>query len=421
MKETTAAAMPPCFERWCKRFDDLLKTKAQKREFRHYLGGLLGESERKNLFQMAENAVGVTYHRLHHFLTEAPWSSSQVNERRLEIMNKCSQTRISRGFSLIIDDSGHRKSGNFTMGVGRQYIGEIGKTDNGVVVVTTHLYDGTKSLPLDIELYQHASSLPEGKQDAEFQKKTELALSLIDKTKGRRYQPEIVIIDAGYGNNTSFLSELEKRQLKYLGGIAKNRKVTINSTDNIPQTIRLDELAQSLSPLAFTEIQLHLDKPKTVWVVTKEIEISKLMGKRIIAIVMNAPTFSQATDIDYFITNVSASIVTPQWIVDTYAQRNWVEVFYREAKGWLGLKEYQVRDKISLLRHFILVFCAYTFILWHQLTGGLRRRWANKPLNTFTEALEAFRIAMSFRFFDWLTLNRDLFAAYKASLGYIWA
>lgn len=161
--------------------------------------------------------------------------------------------------------------------------------------------------------------------------------------------------------------------------------------------------------------------PRTVWVVTREIEISLLLGKQNIAIVMNAETFSQATDIDYFITNVSSSIVTPQWIVDTYASRNCVEVFYREAKGWLGLKEYQVRDKRSLLRHFILVFCAYTFILWHQLTGGLRRRWANKPLNTFTEALEAFRTAMSYRFFDWLTFNCDVFAAHKASLGFIWA
>ena len=131
-------------------------------EFRNYIGGLLGESERKNRSQMAANAVGVTYHRLHHFLTEAPWDAQQVNERRLEVMNQCSQTRISRGFTLIVDDSGHRKSGNFTAGVGRQYIGEIGKTDNGIVVVTTHLYDGKKSLPLDLELYQHASSLPQG-------------------------------------------------------------------------------------------------------------------------------------------------------------------------------------------------------------------------------------------------------------------
>ena len=374
MKETTPAAMPPCFERWCQRFDDVFTHKAQKREFRHYLGGLLGESERKNLFQIAENAVGVTYHRLHHFLTEAPWCSSKVNERRLERMNKCSQTRISRGFSLIIDDSGHRKSGNFTDGVGRQYIGEVGKTDNGIVVVTTHLYDGRKSLPLDIELYQHADSLPEGKKDPEFEKKPELAIKLIDLTLQRGYQPGIVIVDAGYGNNTSFLLELEKRQLKYLGGLAKNRKVTINDQENIPQVIRLDELASTLSRETFTSVQLNLNKPKTLWVATKEVEISQLLGKRNIAIVMNAPTFSQATDIDYFITNVSSSIVIPQWIVDTYASRNWVEVFYREAKGWLGLKEYQVRDKRSLIRHFILVFCAYTFILWHQLTGGLRRR-----------------------------------------------
>ena len=60
----------------------------------------------------------------------------------------------ARGFSLIVDDSGHRKSGNLTAGVGRQYLGEIGKTDNGIVTVTTHLYDGKKSLPLDIRHLQ---------------------------------------------------------------------------------------------------------------------------------------------------------------------------------------------------------------------------------------------------------------------------
>lgn len=141
-----------------------------------------------------------------------------------------------------------------------------------------------------------------------------------------------------------------------MGGLAKNRKITINISEDVQQVIRLDELAQSLPKEAFTEVQFNLDKPKTVWVVTREIEISQLKGKRNIAIVMNASTFSEATDIDYFITNVSTSIVTPEWIVQTYSQRNWVEVFYREAKGWLGLKEYQVRDKRSLLRHFILVF-----------------------------------------------------------------
>ena len=85
MKETTPAAMPACFYRWCQKFDDLLTTKAQKREFRHYIGGLLGASERKNISQMAKDAVEVTYHKLHHFLTEATWSAQEINERRLGV------------------------------------------------------------------------------------------------------------------------------------------------------------------------------------------------------------------------------------------------------------------------------------------------------------------------------------------------
>lgn len=421
MKETTPAAMPPCFDRWCQRFDDLFSHMAQKREFRNYIGGLLGESERKNLSQMANNAIGVTYHRLHHFLTEAPWDAQQVNERRLLVMNQCSQTRINRGFTLIVDDSGHRKNGNFTAGVGRQYLGEIGKTDKGIVVVTTHLYDGKKSLPLDIELYQHASSLPQGKKDREFKKKPEIALALVDRSLERGDRPRIILIDAGYGNNTTFLLELEKRNIKYIGGVAKNRKVIAEIRGNKTQEIRLDKLAESLPAEDFMPIQLNLNKPKTVWVATVKVELPQLEGTRTIAIVMNASTFDQASEIDYLITNADSTIATAEWIVTTYAQRNWVEVFYREAKGWLGLREYQVRDYRSLIRHFILVFCAYTFILWHTKTGGLRRRWANKPLNTFTEALEAFRTAMSYRFVEWLSKNRDVFSADKAARGFIWA
>ncbi len=92
MKETTPSAMSPCFDTICQKFDDLLRTKEQKTGFRHYLGDLLGESERKNLTQIANNAVSVVYNRLHHFLTDALWGSGQINDRRLQVMNKCSQT-----------------------------------------------------------------------------------------------------------------------------------------------------------------------------------------------------------------------------------------------------------------------------------------------------------------------------------------
>ncbi|WP_245555409.1 transposase, partial [Baaleninema simplex] len=79
MRETTPAAMPPCFEKWCKRFDPDFKTQAQKKGFRHYLGGLLGESQRKDITQMANDSVGVVYNRLHHFITESPWEEKRIN------------------------------------------------------------------------------------------------------------------------------------------------------------------------------------------------------------------------------------------------------------------------------------------------------------------------------------------------------
>ena len=68
MKETTSVAMPPCLEKFCQKLDSAFKTKAQKRELRHYLAGLLGESERKNITQIANNNLAITYHKLHHCL-----------------------------------------------------------------------------------------------------------------------------------------------------------------------------------------------------------------------------------------------------------------------------------------------------------------------------------------------------------------
>jgi hypothetical protein len=215
-------------------------------------------------------------------------------------MQECNQTKLKRDFTLIIDDSGHRKSGKETAGVGRQYIGEVGKTDNGVVVVTTHLYDRVKSLLLDVELYQHTSSLAGGKADPSFIKKPELALKLVEKSLELGLQPGVVLVDAGYGNNSTFLKQLESKKLKYVAGLAKNRKVIYQLKSNeIKVKPRLDELAQRLDAQAFTAIQLDVEVPRTVWVATVEVEMSAFSGSRTIAIVINAASLSEATEVDY--------------------------------------------------------------------------------------------------------------------------
>nr|WP_281167025.1 hypothetical protein [Baaleninema simplex] len=58
---------------------------------------------------MANDSVGVVYNRLHHFITESPWEEKRINERRLKVVDSCHQTRVGRGFALLLDDTGHRK------------------------------------------------------------------------------------------------------------------------------------------------------------------------------------------------------------------------------------------------------------------------------------------------------------------------
>ncbi|NEQ75972.1 MAG: hypothetical protein F6K23_24810 [Okeania sp. SIO2C9] len=60
--------------------------------------------------QIANNTVGLSYQKLRHFLVRANWSVDAVNERRLPVMWECRQTKPSRSFALIIEDSGHKKS-----------------------------------------------------------------------------------------------------------------------------------------------------------------------------------------------------------------------------------------------------------------------------------------------------------------------
>ena len=87
-----------------------------------------------------------------------------------------------------------------------------------------------KSFPIEIKFYQHSSSLAKGKDDEFFDQKPDIGIELIDRSLSRVLSPGIVLIDGGYGNNTTFLKKLEERELKYLGKIAKNRKVIVKLT-----------------------------------------------------------------------------------------------------------------------------------------------------------------------------------------------
>src|SRR3954468_583258 len=137
----TPAAGP--LEDYAARFDDLFATLAQRQVFRRYLEGLLLPTERnKTLTALANTEPLVGAQRkeaqgLQWFLSESSWDPQRINRRRVELLLEDPKTAPSRSGALVIDETGDRKDGKKTAHIGKQYLGSIGKIDNGVVSVSS--------------------------------------------------------------------------------------------------------------------------------------------------------------------------------------------------------------------------------------------------------------------------------------------
>jgi SRSO17 transposase len=154
---TTRRPCPPApgpLEDYAQHFDPLLSSLAQRRGLRDYLQGLLLPRDRnKTLTALAdaEPIVGAQHRevqRLQWFLSESSWDHEAVNQRRLELLLGDPATAPHAQGVLVIDDTGDRKDGSATAHVARQYLGSVGKTDNGIVAVTSLRADARCYWPL---------------------------------------------------------------------------------------------------------------------------------------------------------------------------------------------------------------------------------------------------------------------------------
>ena len=162
-------AAPGPLEGYAARFDDLFTRVAQRRGFREYLAGLLAPRDRNKTLTALAGAEPVTgaqhpaVQRLQFFLSESRWDAERVNARRLELLRADPATAPHGGGVLVIDDSGDRKDGVKTAHVGHQWLGRYGKTDNGVVTVTTVWADERLYYPVHAVPYTPAKHFAKGK------------------------------------------------------------------------------------------------------------------------------------------------------------------------------------------------------------------------------------------------------------------
>ncbi|MEU7864260.1 transposase [Nonomuraea sp. NPDC049141] len=154
--------------------------------------------------------------RVQYFLSESCWDPDRVNARRLELLLAQGATAPHAGGVLVIDDSGDRKDGTATAHVGRQWLGRYGKTDSGIVTVSTLWADERLYYPLHARPYTPARHFARGKSDAAFRTKWQIAVELAgrDVTAGMAFRA--VLADCAFGDLDDFRGELRTAGLGWV-------------------------------------------------------------------------------------------------------------------------------------------------------------------------------------------------------------
>jgi SRSO17 transposase len=182
--------------------------------------------------RLAPDDVRRTHQSLHHLVADAPWNDVEmltaVRRYVLPTMEKHGPV-----VAWIIDDTGIPKQGKHSVGVARQYSGQVGKQENCQVVVRLSVSTWNSSLPIawrlsrpevwgaDAERWEKAG-VPEG---VEFQTKPEIVLEQIRHAMAQPVPVGVVLADAGYGKGPPFRTDLTQLGLQYAVGIESNAPV----------------------------------------------------------------------------------------------------------------------------------------------------------------------------------------------------
>ncbi|BAV50422.1 DDE transposase [Mesorhizobium sp. 113-1-2] len=210
-----------------------------------YCTGLLLPRERKSVEPMAARVepgrVQAAHQSLHHFVAKADWSDdavlSRVREQVLPALERQGQIR-----AWIVDDTGFPKKGKHSVGVARQYCGQLGKQDNCQVAVSLSVATEQASLPIAYQLYLPESWANDPDRRAKtgvpenvvFRTKPEIALAQIRAALEAGVSRGVVLADAGYGNDTAFRTGLTKVGLTYVVGVQSSIRLWSPGTQPLP-------------------------------------------------------------------------------------------------------------------------------------------------------------------------------------------
>ena len=379
---------------------------------RDYCTGLVMPCERKRVEPMAAVTaparVGAQHQSLLHFLGEAAWSDEKVLAKVREMVLPAIE-RHGPIEAWIIDDTGFPKQGRHSVGVARQYCGQLGKQDNCQVAVSLSIASHDASLPVAYQLYlpkewahdrarRRKAGVP---NEIRFKTKPRIALEQLRWACAAGLPRGVVLIDAGYGADTDLRAGITALELTYVAGIMPQTSVWAPGTRPLaaktwsgqgrpPKLIRRDAEHRPISVKA-----LARGLPAGAW---RTIEWREGTSMRLSS--RFARVRVRAAHRDYWLTEPRAeewlliewppgeNEPTKYWLstlpdnitfrrlVDLAKLRWRIERDYQELKQEVGLGHFEGRGWRGFHHHATLCIAAYGFLVSERETippSGPRR------------------------------------------------
>jgi SRSO17 transposase len=367
--------------------------------FKAYCKGLLLPGERKSVEPMAARLapdnVRQTHQSLHHIVADSPWEDEvilgRIRRSVLPAMEKKGEVE-----AWIIDDTGFPKKGTHSVGVTRQYCGQLGKQDNCRIAVSLSVATATASLPIAWRLYlpeiwakdrqrRKKAGVP---SEIEFETKPRIAIEQIRKAHVEGVTPAPVLADAAYGNDSQFRQAITDLGLDYMVGVqssttvwnpgegplkakpwtGKGRPPTLLRRSRNHQPVSVKQLAMSLAPEEWTNVS---------W---REGSTGKMRSRFAVRRVRPAhrddwrsephaqewlliewpQTESEPTK--YWLSTLPENLSIKRLVY--LAKHRWIiERDYQELKQELGLGHYEGRGWRGFHHHATLCIAAYGFLV----------------------------------------------------------
>ena len=366
---------------------------------KNYCKGLLLPGERKSIEPIAArldpDSVQPMRQSLHHLVAKAPWSDEavlrQVRDQVLPAMQKHGPV-----VAWIVDDTGFPKKGRHSVGVARQYCGQVGKQDNCRVAVSLSAATWGSSLPISYRLYlpkewaedTERRDKTEVPKEIEFQTKPEIALEQIKAAVAAKVPRGVVLADAAYGINTEFRDGLTKLDLQYVVGVQSSMTVWESGKQPLPakprgktgrpprllqrtadhQTVSVKQLAMNLPSTAFKEITWREGTDRklqsrfaAVRVRPAHRDYEKAEPREEEWLLIEWPR-GEAEPSKYWISTLPLNTRIKALI--KMAKHRWIiERDYEELKQELGLGHFEGRNWRGFHHHATLCIAAYGFLV----------------------------------------------------------